>query len=634
MSVQVSCPGCGGPIVFKLGSSIVGICPYCRSAVARGDRRVEDLGKVAALADTESPLEVGLRGKYQGVPFDLVGRAQLAHPAGGLWDEWYAAFADGRWGWLAEAQGRFYLTFRFAAKPGSLPAFSQLQLGQSLPLGKGMIVAEKSQAQAVAAQGEIPYLLVPGKTNPFADLSGEGGTFGTIDYSEEPPLVFLGREVTLDELEIPKSARRDERFLRQVGGVQLACPQCAGPLELRAPDRSQRVACPSCGSLLDVEQGNLKFFQALEPGQVKPLIPLGTVGKLEEGEFTAIGYLVRRVKVEGVKYFWEEYLLYNPRLGFRWLVCNDDHWSYVRPLPPGDVRIRSQQAEYRGEKFKRFSQDHAKVEYVLGEFYWKVAVGEVAEMADFIRPPRMLSQEITIPSESGEINWSLGTYTPPRVIQEAFKLPKMPRPTGIAPHQPFPYSKVYVTWGILVAVWFLLGVLLMTTAPNRRVYEQTFALMPLSGTEKSQVFFSDAPFELRSRQNIEVAAWSDVDNSWVFVEGDLVDEATGVVQYFAIPIEYYHGVDGGESWSEGSRHSETYLSALPAGKYTLRLEVERQNPNRGASLQVRISQGVPRLLHWFAALAALSVVPGLVLAYHTYFETKRWENSSFGGTAE
>ena len=60
-------------------------------------------------------LRVGLEGMYDGRKFRLTGRTQLAHPAGGVWDEWYAAFADGRWGWLSEAQGRYYLLFEQAA---------------------------------------------------------------------------------------------------------------------------------------------------------------------------------------------------------------------------------------------------------------------------------------------------------------------------------------------------------------------------------------------------------------------------------------------------------------------------------------------------------------------------------------
>src|SRR6202521_2148646 len=117
-TLQANCPACGAPVSFKTGSSIVVVCEFCQSVVARTDRALEDLGKVAELVDTGSPLDVGLKGKHHGVGFELTGRAQLGHEAGGVWDEWYAAFADGRWGWLAEAQGRFYFTFQ-QRPPGS-----------------------------------------------------------------------------------------------------------------------------------------------------------------------------------------------------------------------------------------------------------------------------------------------------------------------------------------------------------------------------------------------------------------------------------------------------------------------------------------------------------------------------------
>ena len=65
MSVEASCPACGAPIAFNIGSSIVVVCEFCHSVVARGDRKLEDLGKVAALVETNSPLDLGYRGVYQ-----------------------------------------------------------------------------------------------------------------------------------------------------------------------------------------------------------------------------------------------------------------------------------------------------------------------------------------------------------------------------------------------------------------------------------------------------------------------------------------------------------------------------------------------------------------------------------------
>ena len=102
--LSASCPSCGAPIEFKAGSTVVLVCPFCRSAVARTDRGLQDLGKVAEVAESESPLKIGLRGTFKGTGFELTGRAQYRHEMGGYWDEWYATFSNG---WLAEAQGRF-----------------------------------------------------------------------------------------------------------------------------------------------------------------------------------------------------------------------------------------------------------------------------------------------------------------------------------------------------------------------------------------------------------------------------------------------------------------------------------------------------------------------------------------------
>src|SRR6185295_6002019 len=90
-----NCPACGAGIEFRKGSTIVVVCDYCRSVVARTDRELKDLGKVAELVETGSPLEIGIRGTYNGQGFELTGRAQFKHEAGGVWDEWYATFSNG-----------------------------------------------------------------------------------------------------------------------------------------------------------------------------------------------------------------------------------------------------------------------------------------------------------------------------------------------------------------------------------------------------------------------------------------------------------------------------------------------------------------------------------------------------------
>jgi hypothetical protein len=647
MSVLVAnCPSCGAPVEFKSGQSIVVICQYCRSAVARTDRELKDLGKVAELVETGSPLDVGLRGTWKDIPFELTGRAQLGHEMGGQWDEWYATFSNGWLGWLAEAQGRFYITFQYPIPEGTyVPTFEQLQLGQEvygLPWNTPLMVAETGRATALGAKGEIPYLLTPGETYYYADLSGANGSFGTIDYNQTPPLIFLGQQVTLADLGIT-TTRAPEKEERRVEAAQLSCPNCAGPLELRAPDKTERVTCPNCNSLLDVNQGRLSFLKALEKPWFQPLIPLGTVGEVPEGKMTVIGAMARSVTIEGTQYFWSEYLLYQPQIGFRWLVDSDDHWNYVRAIPPGDVYDASKSAVYQDKSYRIFQDAQARVEVVLGEFYWKVEAGEQVRGVDYVKPPYMLSKEvstvyITDPKDAkkskrttGEINWSLGTYMPVQEIEKRFSVTGLPRPSNIAPNQPYKHWWIYKYWLAFILLLGLAGILsLVFAGSTSQAYSQTVTFAPLPNEDGTQVFFSE-PFEIKGRRNIRVVGQSPVQNTWVYLEGDLINDETGVVQSFPIDISYYQGVEDGESWSEGGQSDSAYTSSLPAGRYVLRLEGQWERWQNPAVVSVQVEQNVTRGFNFLIALIVLSIGPVLMIVYHIGFERRRWSESMFSG---
>ncbi len=650
-ALQANCPACGAQVIFKSGSSVVVVCEYCNSVVARTDRALEDLGKVADVVASGSPLDVGMRGVFRGVAFELTGRAQLGHAAGGMWDEWYAAFADGLWGWLAEAQGRFYLTFQNQMPGQSLiPPYEMLGVGAAVPAipsATPFIVAEKGEATMLAAEGEIPYRLVPGEVYAYADLAGQDGAFATIDYSEPQPLVFTGREVTLTELGIADMTRTRARAGRTVAAAQLSCPNCGGPLELRAPDRAERVTCPNCGSLLDINQGQLKFLKVLEPKGYAPLIPVGAVGEFKDGQkFTVIGFMSRSVEFEGVRYFWQEYLLYNPALGFRWLVQSDNHWSFVQSVSPGDVAESAKSVKFQNRTFKIFQDAPARVEYVEGEFYWKVSVGELVRAVDYVNAPLMLSKEVSggvgqqrqSARESEEVNWSLGTYLKVGEVERAFQVKDLPTPTTVAPNQPFPHGGIYKYWGLFLLAAFVVG-LALSLPPKSKIFEQTFnlqaapAVAPAAGENNSQVIFTE-PFQISGRRNIRATARANVDNNWIFVEGDLINEATGLVQSFDIPVEYYHGTDDGEAWSEGGQDDDVYISALPEGTYTMRLEVqwEKWNQPTPPQVTVRVEQNVTRGINFLLVLIALSLLPIYVLVKQISFESRRWADSEFSSS--
>jgi hypothetical protein len=108
-------------------------------------------------------------------------------------------------------------------------------------------------------------------------------------------------------------------------------------------------------------------MQALQPPNA-PVIPIGSVGEFEGVKQMVIGFMVRSVEFEGVRYYWEEFLLYNPQIGFRWLVRSDDNWSYVQAVAPGDVFIEPagsvarRHRSVQAERYKIYQDAIARVE--------------------------------------------------------------------------------------------------------------------------------------------------------------------------------------------------------------------------------------------------------------------------------
>ena len=477
-----ACPACGGPVSFQVSTSLVTVCDFCHSVVARGDKKPEDCGKIADVVDLNSPLSVGMTGSVKGKAFHVTGRVQYKHPSGAMWNEWYLSFPGDRWGWLAEAQGKLYLMFEQRLKTSSaLAEFQTIQLGQTFEVREESLqVTEKAIATVAAAEGEIPWAVRPGLPHAYVDLKSEKGYIGTLDFSDSQPKFFLGKSVTLESLGMtPNSSWSFSKDI-SVQALQLQCPNCAGALQLFAPDQTLRVACPNCHALLDAQQGNLVYLETLADRDIKPILPLGSKGTLFGKQYTVVGFMQRYVMYEGRSYPWSEYLLYNPEVHFRWLVRTDDgHWSFVEQIDHPGNNLRGLTTYFEGQSFRLYEQGEATVSYVVGEFPWQVRMGERTLTRDYISPPYMLSLEQSIADVSGdlpvgtgleasdppasdraaainqEVNVSKGVYVTVDEIEQAFALKNLRRPLGVGTIQPAPqmgFRFLYANVGFLIAL--------------------------------------------------------------------------------------------------------------------------------------------------------------------------------------
>ena len=243
----------------------------------------------------------------------------------------------------------------------------------------------------------------------------------------------------------------------------LNCPNCGAGIELRGLGRSVSVVCIQCLSVIDAQDPSLKIIQQFTAKErVMPKIPLGARGKLHGAVYEVIGFQVRAIEVDGVEYAWHEYVLFNPYKGYRYLSEYQGHWNDIvvlKAIPQSTTSRGSAAASYLGATYRHFQTAQAKTSYVMGEFPWRVEVGDVVEASDYVAPPRMLSSE----SAGNEITWSLGEYMAGAQVWQAFGLQgHAPPAIGVFANQPSPYAgKPGRIWRTCILLMILLFSLML-----------------------------------------------------------------------------------------------------------------------------------------------------------------------------
>jgi hypothetical protein len=410
------CPGCGAPIEFSIGQSVAKVCDYCRSTVYRTDRGLQDLGKVSAPANVPSLIAVGDEGTIAGRRMRVLGRVQLDQGEG-AWDEWYIALDNGTsWAWLAYAEGTWFVTSLVLPAP-AVPPFASMHVERDVNLGAsgGFRVGEVKTGRIVSAEGELPARFPEGQPRSYADLHAPGNRYATIDYGTGavPVEVYVGARLLEPTLQVTGQGPRTRA---KVPLAAMRCPSCGGDVPKLAGDRIQRVACRYCGAVTDIE--SQRVVAAQDAASETPPIPLGARGRLGEVEYVCIAYLRRSSLQEGERYTWEEQLLFAPGVGFRWLVCDEGTWLFVDAVSVADLDLTGmpRRVLLGGQAHTLRNSSEARVDYVLGEVYWRCEVGEAVAVSDFVSGRVVLSREQT----PGEVRWSRSVPIPWPVLAKAF----------------------------------------------------------------------------------------------------------------------------------------------------------------------------------------------------------------------
>ncbi|MCR8560365.1 DUF4178 domain-containing protein [Mucilaginibacter sp. BJC16-A38] len=436
---------------------------------------------------------------------------------------------------------------------------------------------------------------------------------------------------------------------------ELHCPHCAKPVTLFDPEGCAYVVCSSCWSYLKyIDQKSLQTQQTLVAIRYEHILEPGAVGQIKGTDYKVLAYLEK--KEGGTNYEWREYMLYSYTKGYAFLAEYNGHWSFIAGVQhfPGlkDAALDGDAATLNNVEYLEFNRYTPVITALKGEFDWDV-YDERIGAREFVSPPWMLVREKN-KKNPAIVDWYLGEYITPQEISDGFKITtdKFPEQADIGANQPNPTKlKFQQTLRISIAaavIVLLIQVLCFVLRPSTVILNKSVALLmpPAAKTDTAKrdtaATTSSLPggtFEFQSLKTssftinngpaaVDIHVAAPLDNNWLEATYELVSEKDNQTWDVSQEIEYYHGYEDGESWSEGSNDGTITIDDVPPGAYHLNVY-----PYSGTMLLSNIDLTVTtNVILWQNMLTTLLVLALAPLGFWYFqrrFEVNRWMNSDF-----
>lgn len=441
----------------------------------------------------------------------------------------------------------------------------------------------------------------------------------------------------MTQQQAPAPPRKLFREEAHTGSV--SCLACGGPITLKGFGTVERVSCPYCGSVLEPqESGELALLQQAQRQRRGSALPLHARGKLDDVEWEIIGIMWREARVDGVAYPWQEFLLFNPYAGFRWLVysMSDGQWSFGGALD-GAPQLSAdgtghRVARFKDRSFKHFGASPAVVTYCEGEFTWQVEVGDQAHADDYVDPPDCVSIEHSQGPAGGELSFTQLRYLAPKEVWQAFGQVGSPPPeTGVGNLKPNPFRKNRVFYlasmGVMLLLWLAATIFYVGGRDTETVVEQ--GALPIDGPWMQEVEVG-SPGKAGTLEFTFAAR--PLSNGWVYADVLLVNQETEEAINFGAEVDNWNGVADGESYNEGTNPRRVKVPGVVGGKYLLQVtpQVDPKTTTKPQEMSVRVREDIVLGRYIGLPLLFIFLFPIINGVRSLLFEARRWQNSDYG----
>lgn len=409
----------------------------------------------------------------------------------------------------------------------------------------------------------------------------------------------------------------------------LQCPNCGSPLTAQ-DERAMLIVCPACSSEVQLTAGEAVVLGERSGEEPAFKLQLGQSFHWEGHRWEVAARLAYSASDDD----WDDppthmYLLYSPRRRSMWLSDYDGSWdlswtSHVAPttLPFNESRVQT----FDGRTFTVDETDLATLIWVDGAVPWVARKGDqwiYAECSDG------QGNTYEVERSAEQLEFAEGRKLLASEVYEALGMEQEAAQAAREERRRRPVSML--TRGLLVATALLAVfvnavVCLGATGSGNLVYENTWTPADFALAEGEILTEPIRIEEGLVQVSLEAQRLS---NAWVAVDLALVKEDKDtVIHVDGLDAEYYSGVEGGESWSEGSRSADATWIVPETNVYHLLVRargntgnLEQPEPVPPTSVRIEVRDGV--MAWWWPAIGFLLSILAAVVSVFLVIQAPR-----------
>lgn len=626
MNVSVTCPFCKIKHTFSSSLITAFICPTC-NYMLQGNIDYNDVAptRFEPTPDDGSVISIGDKITVESKTYYVIGKIRYQLTTN-ITSKWILINNEGSVNYLFEFSETYALLTKYPS-PLEKQSLTNLKPLDLLTI-KGFIntfqVKEIYKNIHTTAAGEIENFTIDFEKFDVYEFANEQNEYAFIQSSFDKNLsLYVGQFVHFNDLLI------ESKTIKSFKQIKLNCPKCKNIIDNRLKGKAVSIVCSSCLSLFSFDRNQ----QLVTVNQFKKIaeidIPIGSKGKINNIDYTVIGYMLK--KETDSQFIWKEYWLKDQNGRTAVLSEFNGHYNLSYQVDFwGDKHTKNGPLYIilEGEKYHIYNRYGITILSASGEFTFNISATIDAKVQEFINPPYIFFTEI----DKDSATFFKGIYVSAKQVQKAFEMAEIPIQVGVGSTQTMVLGTSYPTF-VKLCVSFLTLILAIQIyfsvgSSSQKVFNQRFIQSAIGDSTK--VLISNS-FEIKNAPTVlQFDIESNVSNNWFGVTIELINHKTGDRFEVDKTIEFYSGIDGGESWSEGSRSESVFMSQVPAGTYHINLYPEWGSLDKETNnFSIWVYENVPLWSNfWITCLVGIVFISIHYLRFRI-FESRRWEGSDF-----